>query len=293
MRKIVVLILPAAILLLLIAVGNSSAQHNFLWRIQSKSSTVYALGSIHLLKQDVYPLSAAIENAFEKSNYLAVEANVNNLDMMNLQKLLGSAVYPEGENLEKHVSKNTWEIIKKEVDQIGLPSEFFSRQKPWLLALTLEAMTLAKAGYNPEYGLDKYFLAKAAGKKKIIELESLDYQLNLLAGLSEGEQEILLLYTLNNLKTLVRDADRIVSAWQSGNAKLMESMISEKSDRDGQFYPIYDKLVLQRNKSIAAKMEGLLKTPGTYFVVVGAAHLTDEKGIIQLLQEKGYTLEQM
>jgi len=293
MRKIVKIILPVSIVLILAAYTNSFAQNNFLWRIQSKNSTVYALGSIHLLKQDAYPLSDTIEKAFDKSESLAVEANVNDIDMANLQKLLVSAVYPEGDTLDKHVSKNTWEIIKKETDKIGLPPELFDKQKPWLLALTLESLKLVASGYNPEYGIDKYFLSKAASKKKIVELESIDYQINLLSGLSDSEQELFLLYTLKDLQTLVKDADSIVRAWKSGDAKLMESIIRESSFGDDRFYPIYDKLVIQRNKNITSKIEGFLKTKGTYFVVVGAAHLSGEKGIIQLLKEKGYVIEQM
>ncbi|HEX7534535.1 MAG TPA: TraB/GumN family protein, partial [Syntrophales bacterium] len=50
----------------------SYAEKNFLWRVQSKRNTVYVLGSIHLLKKDVYPLSRTIEGAFEKADILAV-----------------------------------------------------------------------------------------------------------------------------------------------------------------------------------------------------------------------------
>lgn len=290
MKRAVRIILTVFVFLLLAV--DSSARNNFLWHIQSKNSTAYVLGSIHLLKQDVYPLSNIIEGAFDKSDYLAVEANVNDIDMPGLQKLMVSAFYPDGDALEKHVSKDTWEIVKKETDKIGLSPELFSRQKPWFLAMTLESLELMASGYNPEYGIDKYFLSRAAGRKNIIELESVDYQINLLSGLSDGEQELFLLYTLKNLKTLVREADGIVDAWKAGNVKLLESIVRENYYGDDRFYPLYDKLIIQRNKSIAAKIEGFLKRKGTYFVVVGAAHLPGEKGIIRLLKEKGYAIEQ-
>lgn len=290
MKRAVRIILTVFIFLLFAV--DSSARNNFLWHIQSKNSTAYVLGSIHLLKQDVYPLSNIIEGAFDKSDYLAVEANVNDIDMPGLQKLMVSAFYPDGDSLDKHVSQDTWEIVKKETDKIGLSPELFSRQKPWFLAMTLESLELMASGYNPEYGIDKYFLSRAAGRKNIIELESVDYQINLLSGLSDGEQELFLLYTLKNLKTLVREADGIVDAWKAGNVKLLESIVRESSYGDDRFYPLYDKLIIQRNKSIAAKIEGFLKRKGTYFVVVGAAHLPGEKGIIRLLKEKGYAIEQ-
>jgi uncharacterized protein YbaP (TraB family) len=41
------------------------------------------------------------------------------------------------------------------------------------------------------------------------------------------------------------------------------------------------------------KIDKLLKKKGTYFVVVGAAHFIGKQGIIQLLKEKGYAVEQI
>jgi uncharacterized protein len=44
---------------------------------------------------------------------------------------------------------------------------------------------------------------------------------------------------------------------------------------------------------MVAKIEGYLKSKTGYFVVVGAGHLVGEKGIITLLQKKGYKVEQL
>ncbi len=287
------IILSTIIFFTIIVNTDSFAGNNFLWRIQSKTSTVYALGSIHLLRKDVYPLSNAIENAFERSDILAVEANVNDINVLNLQQLMANAVYHDGDSIDKHVSKDTWEIIRKEAEKTGLPAEFFYRQKPWFLAITLESLELMGAGYNPEYGIDKYFLTKAAGRKKVIELENINYQINLLSGLNDSNQELFLLYTLKNLETLVKEADNMVSAWKSGDVKSMETIIKESYMDDDRFYPVYDKLIIQRNKDISSKINGFLKRKGTYFVVVGAAHFIGKKGIIQLLKEKGYAIEQL
>ena len=142
---------------------SSSYARNFLWRVQSQRNTVYVLGSIHLLKKDVYPLSRVIENAYEKSDVLAVEADVNDISRLDLQKLMDSAVYPAGDNLERHVAPRTFDLVKEETAKVGLPLEFVYNQRPWFLALTLESLELVKAGYDPNYGIDKYFLSKAEG----------------------------------------------------------------------------------------------------------------------------------
>ncbi len=270
----------------------SYAEKNFLWRVQSKKKTVYVLGSIHLLKKDVYPLSRTIEVAFEKSDVLAVEADVNDISRLDLQKLMESAFYLGNDSLEKHVSGKTFNVIREETERAGLPMELVYNQRPWFLALTLESLELMKSGYDPNYGIDKYFLSKAEGRKKISELESLDYQINLLAGLNDEEQELFLLYTLRELRILVQEVDKLVDAWKSGAVEKMESTITKSLAEDRRFYTIYDKLIYKRNRNMTQKIEGYLKTNGTYFVVVGAAHLLGDKGIIQLLKDRGYSVEQ-
>ena len=271
----------------------SYAEKNFLWRVQSKRNTVYVLGSIHLLKKDIYPLSRTIEGAFEKSDFLAVEANVNDISRLDIGKLMESAFYPGGDSLEKHVSGKTFSLIKEETARAGLPMELVYNQRPWFLGLTLESIELMKSGYDPNYGIDKYFLSKAEGRKKISELESLDYQINLLAGLNDEEQELFLLYTLRELRILVQEVDKLVDAWKSGAVEKMESTITKSLAEDRRFYTIYDKLIYKRNRNMAQKIEGYLKTNGTYFVVVGAAHLLGDKGIIQLLKDRGYSVQQL
>ncbi len=44
----------------------AQSKKSFLWRVQSKTNTVYVLGSIHYLKKEVYPLDEKIENAFDQ-----------------------------------------------------------------------------------------------------------------------------------------------------------------------------------------------------------------------------------
>ena len=271
----------------------SYAEKTFLWRIQSKKNTVYMLGSIHFLKKDVYPLSRTIEDAFTKSDVLAVEADINDISRLDLQKLIESAFYAAGDSLEKHVSGETFNLIKDETARAGLPMELVYNQKPWFLALTLESMELMKSGYDPNYGIDKYFLSKAEGRKRISELESLDYQIDLLAGLNDEEQELFLLYTLRELRILVEEVDKLVDAWKSGAVEKMESTVTRSLAEDRRFYTIYDKLLYKRNRNMAQKIEGYLKTNGTYFVIVGAAHLLGDKGIIELLKGKGYSVEQL
>jgi uncharacterized protein len=265
---------------------------NFLWKAQSEASTVYLFGSIHFLKKENYPLGHAVETAFEKSDILVVEANIQDPGKVNPQAIMGKGLYPPEDSIAEHLSPETYEMLKNETAKMGLPPEFFRMQRPWLLSMTLEAMELLKLGYDPRYGADVYFLSKASGRKKILELESVDEQINLLAGLSDREQELLLRLTLKDLQTAAREVDQAVRAWKSGDTKGMEAVMTKSLKEDSQLVPIHEKLIVERNRKMVSTVESYLKSEGAYFVVVGAGHLTGEKGIIAELRKKGYPVEQ-
>ena len=213
--------------------GVSLESKSLLWKIRSKTNTVYLLGSVHLFKKEMYPLNGKIEEAFDRSDLVAVEANLNAPDgKMGLQKLLEKAIYlDEGDSLEKHVSEETYELIRKKTEELGLPLELMSRQKPWFLGLMFSSVGFLRLGFDPHYGIDQYFLTKAAGKKTILELESLDYQMNLLSNFNDRDQELFLLMALRDLDTLGQDVDKFLQAWVSGDAMGLEKMMTPKYDR--------------------------------------------------------------
>ena len=49
----------------------SQSQKTFLWRVQSKTATVYILGSLHFFKKEFYPLNKKIDDA--ESQYKAAQ----------------------------------------------------------------------------------------------------------------------------------------------------------------------------------------------------------------------------
>ncbi len=271
----------------------SQNQKNFLWKVQSKTSTVYVLGSIHFMKKEAYPLNRKIEDAFDKSDVLVVEANINDMGQIDVQKLMESAFYTDSETLEKHVSRETYEVIKKESGELGMPLEFINKQKPWFLALTFTSFELLKLRFDPNYGIDIYFLSKASGKKKIKELENIDYQINLLSEFSDNDQELFLLYTLKDLNILGREVEKMIHTWISGDTKGMESIITKSLTEDRRMALIYEKLIYERNRNMGSRIEEFLRSKETYFVIVGAGHLIGNKGIIEILRRKGYLVEQL
>ncbi len=273
--------------------ASSQGPINFLWRVQTKTATVYLLGSIHFMKKDAYPLSKVIEDAFERSGTIAVEADINSIGSETIEKLRLAGFYQGEDSVANHISAETYNYIMQEASRLGLPAAFVNRQKPWFLGMTLSSLELMKAGYNPNYGIDKYFLTKAAGKKKIVELESIDYQIDLLAGLPEDEQESFLIYALKDLQSLVQQIDRAMAAWISGDAASIASIMERSIAGDKRLQAIHKRIMTDRNKNMVQKIASYMSSRGNVFVIVGAGHLVGNLGIVELLKKQGYTVEQL
>jgi len=294
MRKIVLIPFLVAVLLLTSLCGQEKAGKSFLWKIESDTGASYLLGSVHFLKKETYPLREVIEDAFEQCDVLVVEADVSNakmaeVSMMTLQK----GMYQGEETLKDNLSEKTYQLAKKKMDELGLNIEGFAKFKPWMAAINILGMQLMKMGFNPNYGIDKYFLEKATGKKEILELEGIEFQLNLFDSFLEEESEKFLLSTILEADQIGKEVDNLVNAWVSGDTVKMEQILTENIRKYPKLENLYKRLIDDRNERMVEKIITYLNSGEKYFIVAGAAHMIGKKGIVPLLKAKGYTVKQL
>ena len=282
----------AAILALLIAsVGAQGAGRNFLWKATKGGSTMYLVGSVHLLTKDYYPLNPALESAFKDSDRLVEEVDL--AEMMateNQLNMLMQGMLPAGQSLETVISKTTFDLVSKRLEGLGMPVEPLKRMKPWLLAITLLGMEWQKAGFEAELGLDKHFydLAKAAGKP-VEGLETISFQIAQFDGMSNQEQERLLAETLNELDTQQAEVTKLADAWKAGDVATVERIVLQDLKSDTR---LYQRMLVDRNRNWLPKIEAIAAKGGRPFIVVGAAHLVGSDGLIAMLRGRGYAVEQ-
>ena len=103
-------------------------------------------------------------------------------------------------------------------------------------------------------------------------------------------QELLVLQAIRELDVLGNEMNQIIHAWKSGDSKKLEHAVFKSFDE----YPeIYNKFIVQRNYNWLPRIETFLKQKKNYLVVVGSLHLLGSDGLINLLQKKGYVIEQL
>jgi len=298
-RKVTLIRVPRNLLFLLIlflsfVASGFAEDKSFFWKVESEKSTVYLLGSIHLATEDLYPLPEKIEKAYEKSDFLVVEVNLNNVSASVLQQsFMKKALYPPGKTLKTQISKKVYAATAAELTQLGLKIADFDQYEPWFVAMFMTTLKLQKLGYNPDFGIDRHFLDAAADqKKKIQELETAAFQIDLLDEFSKTNQELFLYYTVTDLEKVEEYIDQLMNAWSHGDSAGLQKLLFLHFADEPELKPIFDALFTSRNKKMAEKISSYLKGEGRYFVVVGAGHLVGDDGLISLLQKQGFTVQQ-
>jgi len=287
------------LILNLFVFANAQAANDraFFWRVTPSGdvatpSTVYLMGSIHFADKNFYPLRPVIEQAFKSADALVVELDINRADQQSYSQLLTQrGIYKDGGTIKGALSEETWRQLRQRLRQLDVPYDAVKNYKPGVLVLTLSAVQVMKLGFDPELGIDAYFLSKA-GQKKIIELESLAQQLDLFLDIPNGE--LLLkesLYSLDEADVLMAE---MVRYWKSGDEVEMNKLLFEDALNDyPAFSEIYDRLFYDRNGGMTVRIKKMLAQPGRYFVVVGSGHLIGDRGIVNALRESGYDVERL
>jgi len=183
--------------------------------------------------------------------------------------------------------------VKQRLKRLGLDVLLFNQMKPWLLAITLESLELLRLGFEPRFGIDQHFLDQANGKKKLLELETLEWQVELFDGLTDHDQEFFLRYTLSDLDLLSMQIHTLMEAWATGNADAFQRIVEQERASQPDLSPMFEELIDRRNRRMVSRIEDFLKSGGSYFIVVGTGHLVGKAGILQLLRNDGYRIEQL
>ena len=286
---------PLVFLLTLEVLGFSDVaraqDRHCLWQIKTPTNTVFLLGSIHLMKEAHYPLSPALDAAFEQTDHIVTEVDVDSLSMPAISQTIAMiGLYTDGSQLSDKLSGKTYGIVKQTADELGFNPAMLNQFRPWFVALTLATLKLQKLGFRSEFGIDRYFHEKAkTARKGRHALETIHFQTELLSKMSETMQEEMLLQTLIDLKTVDTYFEDLYQAWLVGDTVKMDSLLSDNYED----YPdIYAHMIADRNKDWVPKIEQFMKSDENYLVIVGAGHLVGKDSVVELLRARGYKVEQ-
>jgi uncharacterized protein YbaP (TraB family) len=257
-----------------------------LWEIHGKHNTVYLLGSIHVLRPSDYPLAPELLDAYRQTQSLYMEVNLQELDMQAMQvELLASATLPEGKTLPGILGKPRYDHAAALAHDVGIELSNFDRFAPWFAAEAISQLQLTQLGFQPESGVEMYFLQRAkSDRKSVAGLETVHDQIALFDGLSMDAQAEYLLSSLEEAHDLPKEVDSMVKAWNRGDTAWFERQMKSEFGRDP---GLYQSVLVARNRKWIPKIEALLKEDKNYLIIVGTGHLVGAGSVIDLLKKDG------
>lgn len=283
---LIICILGLSLTSTVVVPGKSSV-----WEVKDGANKLYLVGSCHVLRASDFPLPKQFEDAYIAADSLIFETDLAKLqDPMFAMKLMQMATYENGKTLKSELSPEVYASLSSASTEVGFPLATIERFKPGMAIVMLTMQALIKHGATLE-GVDVHYHARAiADGKSVVGLETVEFQSGLMVNLGMDQPDAFVRYSLEELDEIETQFLQLITVWKSGDVDQLESLFV--SDLKA-FPKIYNDLLRARNLKWLPKVEKSLKTTDVEMVVVGAAHLVGDDGLVALLLDQGYTVTQL
>ncbi len=267
----------------------TEVQKGLLWQVKKSGVKVsYVFGTIHSEDIRVNKLPKKIRGYFDEADNVALEIL---LDMPTMLKASAAMlITDEEQSLDKLIDEELFIQVSEALRKYQIPPIIAKKLKPWAVIATLSTPPPKSGDF-----LD-LFLYKEAMKLEIDVhgLEKVEEQLAVFEDLSLKEQIMLLKETMTNIDEMPEMFAELHELYlQRDLTKLqkfsIEYMIKNSENRD-LADDFYERIVNDRNVTMVDRMLKLLQE-GNAFIAIGALHLPGEKGILKLLEYKGYKVK--
>jgi hypothetical protein len=277
-------------LLLCVTVRADGALHS-LWELHGKHNTVYLLGSIHVLRSSDYPLAPIVLEAYAHAGGVLMEINLDEINSETVQaEMLASASLPAGKTLPEVLGKQRYERAAALAHEIGVELSMFDQYAPWFAAEAISELQLTQLGFQPETGVEMYFMDRARNDgKSVAGLETAHDQISVFQNMPLDTQAEYLVASLEQAHDLPKQVDSMVRAWQRGDMQWFETELKSDLGRDPS---LYQSVLGARNRKWVPKIEALLNDDKNYLVIVGTGHLAGQGSVIELLKKDGVVVTQ-
>ncbi len=262
------------------------------WKVSQGINHLFIGGTIHVLAEADYPLPAEFNRAYQRSERLVLETDMEKLQSPDFQQvMIRELSYSDGRNLKSVLSEETFRALDQYCISRGIPTAKLLPFKPGMVAATLTVLELQRLGFGG-VGVDAYFNARAIRDQKSLgQLETVELQLDFISAMGQGQEDDLIAYTLEDIKNLPALMGKMKQSWREGDMSALKRVDIIPFKRD--FPKIYQKMLVDRNNAWMPQIEAMLRTGEVEFILVGALHLAGEDGLLEQLSALGYEVENL
>jgi uncharacterized protein YbaP (TraB family) len=272
-----------------ILLAASAKAEPAMWVIRDKDSTIYLIGTIHLLRHETEWNAAKVKKTVAESTELWLEvANID--DQASILPIMAQYGIDQEKTLSSKLNAAQKAKLAKLADAYDLPMASLELMKPWMAALTFAVLPLQKAGYDPNAGVDRLLKAQAEKEgDKIFGFETAEEQVRFFAELPESDQIVFLEETLSDADKGMAQLEKLAKAWIEGDNETLGNILVNEFKKEAPV--IYEKFLVRRNIAWSEKIVEILKGSGVQQIAVGAAHLAGPDSLQVQLAKRGIKVE--
>lgn len=265
-------------------------------------SKVYLFGSIHVADKRAFPLPKEVMDAYNESDYIAVEFDVDEFmdDTASQISMLQMMLYSNDKTLKSELDEETYNALVRYLKAHDMYNKNYESYRPVFQYMLLSEIQSSKSKLSSDMGIDMYFLDRAKKDNKgILEYESPMYQYSMLTDLPDELFIYFIEESIKNEKSSIISERLLYEMWLMGKvdivAKLSEVFDYEEDDKHLQEMLDEYNTALEdiRNDEMTEKTREFFHVNKSVFVVVGAMHIVGEDGIANQLRDYGYTVKEI
>ncbi|MCE0556183.1 TraB/GumN family protein [Motilimonas sp. E26] len=257
------------------------------WQLTKQDhATLHILGSIHVGSEELYPLPAHIEQAFNNASQLIVEVDMSRVTKSDLEEVQRLTHLPNPQRLADVMPIEQYRTLKAMLKPLGLNRPEVKALQPWFVIISAMHLKLEQIGYLAAMGIDQHFIQSANKvKKPIVQLENMQKQIWNMSQLAQESEEFVE-QSMKELAEIDQLAPKLLEAWSQGNLSKLTTLLIA-NDQPEKDLNAFQTMMLERNQDWFEQLTALPKESDA-FIVVGTLHLTGESNLIELLEQSGY-----
>lgn len=276
-----------------------------LWRVTGNGGeTLYLLGTIHVGDRRSESVLYGVDPILSSCDALAVEFDIvayqSSENMSAMLDQFKSMTYTDGTTVRDHMPDDLYNKLKAAVEEAGYPFDYLQTYNLSFWYDMVQSIYITGADVSTEYAMDTLLINRAYDLEiPVLEVESAEYQISMMADMSDELYIALIEETLGMSKALYGAAlNSSYMLWLSGNEEALlgidpEEYGIEVGETPPEIAEFNEKLISTRNKGMTEKALGYLSSKETVLFAVGSAHLIGDGGVAASLRNAGYNVERI
>jgi uncharacterized protein YbaP (TraB family) len=256
--------------------------HGLLWQVRDadgRSSVVF--GTMHVADPRVTELPDVVRREFEARPRFVLEVVLDDHAMQALQTAM---FYTDGTLLGDVAGPELFAAAATRLAPYHIPPEIAAAMKPWAVFTTLSLPPGASA-----LPLDLALMHEAlAAGKAVAGMETVAEQIGLFDAMPPAGQVEMLREAVCHYELMQQEIERMIDRYHARDLEGVVQIALRYADPARMAF--YEDLLWERNERMLDRLLPILAR-GDAFVAVGALHLPGARGLLHLLEERGFTVE--